>query len=460
MKNRLKILSSSVLLLLWFAFCAGASGQQDEAVGIVLDILKSGDQEMQAVAIAMVKDMPGTEVTKALVNELANLSPASQVMLISALSDRGDAAALPAVTAAVKAEDESVRIAAIKAVSRLGDASSVDLLAETAASSTGAEQKAAREGLYRLRGPKVDEAILAGMRNAEPDVRIELIKSAGQRNISASFDTLLETATSPDRRVRRESLKVLKVISSAEQLPELVELLLNLESSSDINEAQKTIAAVAHKIDDKDRQAEAVLAVLPSVNDAKKKSSLLRVLGKIGDSSALPRLREALGSDNDDIRGAAIRALAEWPTSEPADEMMKAAENSQNRVHRILALRGCVHLLGLDNRRSSEETIAMYKKAMSLAPNAVEKKRVLAGLANMETLDALQMAAGYLSDESLLQEAEYAVVKIAGSIYESHPKQAEDMLNRIIKTTSNATLRQKAVEIMNPTEGSDEQPEQ
>jgi hypothetical protein len=67
MRNKLTICNSSALVFLYCCVvCFGASGQQDEAVGIVLDILKSGDQEMQAVAIAMVKDMPGTEVTKAL----------------------------------------------------------------------------------------------------------------------------------------------------------------------------------------------------------------------------------------------------------------------------------------------------------------------------------------------------------------------------------------------------------
>ena len=370
MKNKHTICNSSALLLLCCcAVCFGAS-QQDEAIGIVLDILKSGDQEMQAVAIAMVKDLPGAEVTKALVKELPNLSAASQVQLLSALSDRGDAAALPAVITAVKAEDESVRIAALKAVGQLGDESSVDLLAKTAAETRGAEQKAARESLYRLRGSKVDRAILAGITKAESKTKVELIKSAGERNISSGVNTLLKTAKDSDRKVRLESLKVLKVVARAEDLPAMVELLLNLQSPSDLNEAVKMIASVSHKIEDKNRQAEAVLAELPSVKDVKKQCSLLSVLGKIGDRSALPRLREALGSDNIDIKGAAIRALADWPTSEPAADLMKAAENSENKVHRILALRGSVQLLGLDNKRGAEETIGMYKKAMSLAPNS------------------------------------------------------------------------------------------
>jgi hypothetical protein len=103
MKIKRTICCSSVFLLGLYCctICFGASEQPDEAVGIVLEILRSGDQEMQAVAIAMVKDMPGAEVTKALVKELPNLSATSQVQLLSALSDRGDSAAMPAVITAV-----------------------------------------------------------------------------------------------------------------------------------------------------------------------------------------------------------------------------------------------------------------------------------------------------------------------------------------------------------------------
>jgi len=143
MKIRCTICKALALLLFCScAVCFGASEpQQDEAVGIVLDILRSGDQEMQAVAIAMAKDMAGTEVTEALAKELPNLSAASQVMLLSALSDRGDAAALPAVNVAAHSKDLSVRIAALRALGQLGGASSVELLAQAAAATTGEERR-------------------------------------------------------------------------------------------------------------------------------------------------------------------------------------------------------------------------------------------------------------------------------------------------------------------------------
>jgi hypothetical protein len=337
----------------------------------------------------------------------------------------------------------------------LGDDSSVDLLAQAAAGAAGAEQKAARDSLYRLRGPNVDKVILEAVPKADARIKVELISSVGQRNITAGVAALLETADDSDRNVRIESLRVLKVVAGPEHLPALVELLIKAKSSSDRAEAVKTIAAVAHRIEDKNRQAEAVLAVLPSVKEVPGRCSLLNVLGRIGDNSALPVLTAALKDENVEIQTAAIRALADWPTPEPLDELMKIAADSGNKVHRVLALRGFVRLLGLASGRPGDQTIEMYKKAMGLAPDAVEKKKVLSGLADTKTLAALQMAAGYLDDKTLFVEAGAAVINIAGGIYADYPEQAKDMLNRIIKTTKNDALRQQAQELIKKLEHGD-----
>ena len=449
MKTRRTICRSFTLSLLCSCICFGAAGSsQDEAVGMVLEILRGGDQEMQAVAIAMAKEMPGVEVTKALAKELPNLSAAGQVQLLSALGDRGDAVALPAVVTAVQSAAPSVRTAALKALGQLGDASSVALLAEAAAGSSGEEQKAARASLYRLRGPQVDQVIVAGIPEAQAKTKVELIGSVGERNIRAGVSALLKTASDADRTVRTESLRTLKIVAGPEDLPSLVQLLLSAESSSDRNEAQKTVAAVTHKIEDKNRQADAVLAVLPSVKEVQDRCSLLAVLGKIGANAALPALTAALKDKNAEVQTAAIRALAEWPSGEPVAELLNVAERSDNNVHRILALRGFVRLLGLSNERPADETVAMYKKAMSLAPDVGEKKRVLSGLANTKSLAALQMAAAYLEDETLCEEAGFAAVRIAGAIRADFPDQAGTVLNKIVQTAKGDSLREQAREVI------------
>jgi HEAT repeat protein len=457
MKTKCTIYSSlTVLLLCCCAVCFSASEEPEDAITLVIDILKGDDQEMQAVAIAMVREIPGTEITKALARELPNLSVMSQVRLLSALGDRGDPAALPAVVTATKAKDESVRVAALKALGELGDASSVTLLAQAAAGTRGAEQKAARESLYRLRGPKINETILANIPSSEPRARVELIRSTSERNIAAGVKALLKTTQDSDRKVRLESFKALKTVAGEKDLPALVNALIGVQSEADRREAEKTVAAVAHKIGEKDRRAKAVLAALPSVKDVKSRCSLLRVLGKIGDNNAVPTLRTLLMDKDAKVKDAAIRALSGWPTAEPMADLLKVAQSSDNKIHRVLALRGYVRLIGLASGCPAKETIGMYKEAMSLAPDATEKKMVLSGLANVKSLGAMEMAVEYLEDKSLQQEAEFAVVKIAGAIGGSHPQQSKDVLKKVIQISKNDSLRQQAQEAINQIERFDD----
>jgi HEAT repeat protein len=383
-------------------------------------------------------------VTQALAQELPKLGPTAQVQLLSALADRGDASALPAVIEVSKSQDESVRIAALKTVGQLGNASSVPMLAQRAAESKGAEQKAARDSLYRLRGPEVDAAVLKSLSSAAPAVKVELVDAIGERNIGGSVERLLKTARDEDRKVRVESLKVLKIVAKPEDMPALVNLLLEVKGDADRTEAEKTVAVVAHKIEDKGRQAAAVLAVLPNVKDNPNRASLLRVLGRIGDNSALPTLKTALSSREPEIQDAAIRALSDWPTSEPVPDLLKVAQTAESSRYKILALRGFVRLLGLESNRSAEETIDLYKKAMDLAGDAQEKKRVLSGLAATRSPGALSMAAAYLDDLALHLEAEMAVVQIAQGIYATDPQRTKEVLAKVIRGTKQDALRQQA----------------
>jgi len=129
-------------------------------------------------------------------------------------------------------------------------------------------------------------------------------------------------------------------------------------------------------------------------------------------------------------------------------DLLKVAQTSENRVHKILALRGFVRLLGLESERPAEETIELYKKAMDLTGDAPEKKRVLSGLASTKSLAALNMAAEYLDDLALHLEAESAAVRIAQSIYGGYPQRTKEVLQKVLQGTKNDTIREQAQQII------------
>jgi len=399
----------------------------------IVDVLKGDDRQMQSMVIGLLREVPGTEVTKAVTAELPDLSVAGQIQLLSALAGRGDRSALPAVIDAAKSPEADVRIAAFTALGVLGDASAVDLLAKTAATATDPERKAARDSLYRLCDPKADEKILAGIPQADSKVKVELIRSIGERNVVTGVETLLTTAKDSEAKVRLESFKVLRVVAGQKDLPALIQLLTNVQTEAERKQAERCVAVVARRIVDKGRRAEAVLAALPLVKDIKSRCSLLSVLGKIGNDSALPALRTALKDEDAKVREAGVRALAGWPEAGPAEILIELARTAPEQIHRVLALRGYIRMVGLPSDRSAEEKIEMYKAAMEAATRPEEKKLILARIPKLRTLESLKFVEPYLEDEAVKAEAEIAYMAIAVAIKPEHQKEAEAALDKVRK---------------------------
>jgi prolyl-tRNA editing enzyme YbaK/EbsC (Cys-tRNA(Pro) deacylase) len=257
----------------------------------------------------------------------------------------------------------------------------------------------------------------------------------------------MKTVKDAEAEVRIESNKALRALAGPQDMAALIELQL-AATGNDRNELEKTVVVIAKKIPEGKGQGQAVLAVLPSAKDLDAKCSLMSVLGKIGDEAALPVLRESLVDKEDKIKDAAVRALSDWPTATPAADLLKVAQTSENQVHKTLALRGYVRLAGLKSNRPAEETMKMYKDAMALAGDASEKKMVLSGLGSTNSFEAMQMAAGYLDDKELKEEAAAAVVKIAETTMKDHSRETSEMLQKVIDGTTNESVREQAQKLL------------
>lgn len=418
----------------------------DDAGKVVINAISSDEPEIQSVAIGLVREVPGTKIIKDSASKLPKLAVVQQVQLLSALADRGDRAALGAVVKSTESREEPVRIAALNALGKLGDASTVDLLAEIAASTDGAERQAARDSLYRLRDPATNQRILDGIGKAEAGVKVELIRSVGERNLIGGVDKLLKTARDRDSDVRQESVRALREVAGPEYVPALLELLKDAENDTELKAIEKTIVSVTGK--SPVRNAAVIIAAIDSAQDVRVRCSLLRVLGGIGDEDSLEMLRQALADEDMEVRTAAVRALGEWPDGKLAEELLDVAASIDDAKLKTLALRGAIRLIGLESDRPVERTLELYEQAMKLATDASEKKLVLSGLADVHSFGALYLAYRCLEDEQLREEAAAAMVDIAWETAETHPQQTRILLRDVIRLSKNESVREEAEEIM------------
>jgi HEAT repeat protein len=392
--------------------CAG-----DKAPGLILEILSGPDENLQAAAIAMVKEFYDSTALGPICAALPALPEANQVKLLAVLAEYPNEAALKTALEAAKSPSKDVRIAALKALEKTGDASTVPFLAVRAAATMALEQTAARTALWGLKGEEVDAAILSLLESRPDDkTQAELVRSVGERRVFAGKSLLMKIADSGSARARSLAVRAMKTIGTPSDVPGMLELLFKYDSESNRQDIENTIAGLAQKMSRPDTRAGAVASRLSTEKDPQKRAILYRVLGRIGDDSSLALLRAASQDKNPDVADAATRAIIDWPTSTAKDDVFEIAAQSANTTHKILALRAFIRMTGLEKYRSPKFAVDDLQKALKIAKRPEEKKLILSILPDFAGPDALRLAEKLQKDKNAGAEAKVALVKIKSEL--------------------------------------------
>ncbi len=123
------------------------------------------------------------------------------------------------------------------------------------------------------------------------------------------------------------------------------------------------MVALAQKIDNLDGRSNAVKSRLGAEKRPDARVRLVGILALIGDPSALPILRTLAADDDLEVRDAAVRAVASWPTPAAREDLLKLARESRNQTNRLLAIGGLVRVVGLDRYRDPEAAVADLEEA-------------------------------------------------------------------------------------------------
>lgn len=383
--------------------------EKDKAVPAVLALLKDKDLDLQRAAGMFMSEMPGSEVTQALAEQIESLEADGKIVLLSALEVRGDKTAAPYVAKEVKSDDVKVRLAAIKGLAVLGDASNVELLA--AASVAGDETgRAALYSLTKLSGKDVATALTGVVRNnTEPTIRINVIQAIVNRRQTEAVPALFKAAGDKNDRIRQAAYKALGELSGQDDLPRMVSMLLSVKSKSDRMAIERAMITIITRLE-KPNVAAVITAMGKAENDVK--PHLLAVLSHIGNEESLETARGQLDSKDSEVVKAAIRALSDWPDPAPMSDLLTIARKESDSTRHTLAIRGYIELLGLPANRSSVETVGLLGDGMAAAKRPQEKKMILAVLSRYPCKEAQALAKECMKDKTLTAEAEMAFKKI------------------------------------------------
>jgi len=409
-------------------------------------ILRGEDRGAAGVAAAQIAKLDPTEL-KELARTLAYLPPASQVLALEALRVRADKRVLPEVVAIAGSQDSKVRIAALRALSSVGDASVVPLLLE-ALSDGGATARAARGSLEALYGERADAAIIAAMQAAENiQRRALLIEILNRRRSVVAVPVLLEESRHSEPHVRTYAMTALSQLAQHDDVPQMVQGVLVANAGKERDGAEKAVMLLCNRVAERDQRADPILQVFDTVS-AEDQQSLLPLLGRIGGPRSLEKIQTALESKDPDLYGVGVRAICNWPDGDVAQELLDIFQSSQEESYRLQAMRAFIRVIALRHDRPNAESLEMLRQAMKFCSRDEERNLILSRTisAEIRSLEALQFVLPYLKNPATAQQACRAIVGLAHHRYLRRPNQAEfdKALGEVIAVSDDPALVDQA----------------
>jgi HEAT repeat protein len=375
--------------------------------------VKDDHEPTRATALDNINRFKTPAVTARLVQELNNApDPEVTVGILLGLGDRGDAAALAAITPKFAEKDVTIATTAIDAAGEIArDQALPAYLDALKAENEKAVTDAIINQLRRVKSETLQPAVGAAIPASSTEGKVALIKLLGERHGVSQKEVVFTAAQSDDAKVRAAAYDALGQVAESADLPRLRDMILAADSSAERKSARQAYAAVAKGSGDPAANAKLLTDALAAANP-EGKAVLMETLAAIGDPSSIAAVQQIANSAAEpEVQDAAVRALGDWQNPAVVDVLAQIAGKSKNEKHQVLAVRGLARLAG--EEKDPAKKLDLLTKAGSLARRAEEQKAVVAQIAEVKTTAALYALAPFLANKEIGPDAAAAAVKLA-----------------------------------------------
>lgn len=355
----------------------------DSLTARIVALLTSKDGGTNEVGVALLRDLPqGNDTTAVLAGTLPVCVPHVQEQVIYALADRADKRALLAVKTLAKSDDAHVRIAVSEALGKIGNSDCVDLLATSAANSSGAEKRAAENALLLMQGDDVDRRLIERVPNADPKTRIALMDAIGERYSRGAGEVLMAAFTGNDANVSKAAARALAMAAADSDVPGLVKLLLATGDAGMSRYIERALAAVVGRMEDMSMRSRVILDAMGNVAAKDKKLSLIRVLGQADAPETTEAALNIVKDGDGDERLAAAEGLSRGGVFKAIPALLELVRREDDLKRHALALRHAYQLLKVkETGRERDVTVAGLASLLSSARRVEDRNMLLAALA-------------------------------------------------------------------------------
>lgn len=416
---------------------------------LLVEQLQSANKSLWNVGLRVARELPGASVQKAIVAELGKAEPERQAQLVYVLMDRAEPESLPVVLQTVKSGQKPVRLASIAAIERLGNATCVSLLLETAGDADADVSGAAKSALARLQGKEVEAELLAQFQKATGKMRQALIELAASRRIEGTFPIIIQCAQDPDPGVRAAAIETIGAMGDDKQVADLVKVATQAKDPQERVNAEKALMTLTGRCG-----APCVPHLLPLIKtgDAVLRSIALHALAGCGGAEALAAVKATLDDKDEAVQDEAVRTLSTWPNRWPEDAsvtepLLAIAKSPKKPAHKVLALRGYLQFVQGSKTQNDAQKLTLVKEVLPLLTRPEEKRLAISALGTMGGAGATDLLIGFTTEASVAEEACLAIVN--GKFMKNAPKPIKQKaLQAVLEKTKVDATRNKAQELL------------
>ncbi len=406
---------------------------------VLMEALQDSEYALRVAALEHMVKIHAFPFPRNFLGILPTLAPEDQCYVMRLLAQSEERVGRHFIDQLLHSPNLDVRRTAVETIGQMGDENDVSLLLECLRREGLTE--VARNSLVYLQGEGVDANLLSAARRADASARLDMLSILTQRGNRTAIPVLVGWTRDPDAALRREAIKSLGQLASANDLHALAELFTNPHHPEDLKSIESAILSSFRNIPNTDVRARALISVSSKI-DQYVRPRFIRLLGRTGSSETLSYLRQALKGEPS-VRRAAIESLSKWSDAAPVSDLLEIAKFGADETEQLIALRGVVDLA-----RFLSSPLTTYEEAMRTARRVEDKKRVLSGIGQARSLPALEMASRFLSDKDLEIEAAFACLQLGNHVRREAPDRVRKITTRILTSTQDQRVRENAERLL------------
>lgn len=410
---------------------AAIVAQGRDGIPLLVDLLKSAPQRLFNMGLFTARELAvgpdrdpalASEVDRALLAAFTS-SAASDAgrgrrpLLIDLLADRNatgaSAAVQKTILAAARGDDAAVRLAAIRAIGRCGDASAAAGLLEIAAGAGPAVLTTVRQAIATMPADGVNEVIVARLAGSDAGSLPLVIGLVGDRRITTAAGAVLPFVEHADPAVRTAAMVALGSVVELKDLGVLVAKTADPRDDIEGAAAAAALKEAAVRMANRDacaaRIAEAVETAGPRAG------VLVETLADVGGGVALTAVAAAAGSGDVALQDAATRVLGKWMTADAAPVLLDLATTDKAGPYRGRAMKGYLRI-ARQFALPEAERAEMCRRALAAAQDPADRKAVIEILVRYPHPATLAVAQEAVDMPDVAEEARAAVTAIEAKL--------------------------------------------